>query len=124
VYVLHCYKTTNKIINGKCYIGTHKTKDLDDGYMGSGTYLKRAIEKNGLEAFSKEILHVFDNPEAMFAKEAELVTVDFLMNENTYNLKVGGCGSFQFINANNLSIRNINRENAKNLSISGNAARS
>jgi hypothetical protein len=92
------YKTTNKL-NGKCYIGTHKTKDLNDGYLGSGTLLKRAIAKHGVEHFTKEVLFDFDNPEAMFAKEAELVTQDFLMNENTYNLKVGGFGGFDFLNS-------------------------
>jgi len=71
--------------------------------MGSGKYLKRAQKKNGIENFTKEILFVYDNPEDMYAKEAEIVNEDFLTEENTYNLKVGGSGGWDLINKNNLN---------------------
>nr|NDG05898.1 hypothetical protein [Oxalobacteraceae bacterium] len=91
------YKVTNNI-NGKIYVGSHKTKDLNDKYFGSGKYLNYAFQKYGLENFTKEILFVFDNPKDMYAKEAEIVNEKFLTEENTYNLKRGGFGGFDYLN--------------------------
>lgn len=91
------YKITNTL-NGKFYIGKHQTKNLDDGYMGSGNLVKRAIAKHGLENFTKEILFVFDSEQEMNDKEKELV----VLSEQSYNLCEGGKGGFGYINRNGL----------------------
>jgi hypothetical protein len=96
------YKITNKL-DGKLYIGKHQTKDLNDGYMGSGKHLKRAISKYGNENFEKEILFQYDNEAEMNSKEAELVTEEFCLREDTYNLCPGGKGGFGYINKNGLT---------------------
>ena len=101
------YKITNTV-NNKIYIGSHKTKEINDGYMGSGKYLNYAYKKYGLENFKKEILFVFDNPTDMFNKEAELVNDKFLAEENTYNLKRGGFGGFDYINATGKNLYGMN----------------
>lgn len=92
------YKITNNL-NGKTYIGKHQTKNINDGYMGSGKLLRRAQSKYGIENFTKEILHVFDTEEEMNAKEAELVTKEFCLLESTYNICAGGQGGFGYINS-------------------------
>jgi hypothetical protein len=91
------YKITNKL-DGKIYIGKHQTHDLNDGYMGSGKILNYAINKHGIHNFSKEILFQFDNENQMNAKEAELVTEEFVKEDTNYNLCPGGNGGFGHIN--------------------------
>lgn len=87
------YKITNKL-NAKFYIGKHKTKNLDDGYMGSGKLIKDAIKKHGIDNFKKEILHVFETEDEMNEAEARLV----VLGENSYNLCPGGQGGFGHLN--------------------------
>jgi len=78
----------------------HQTSSLEDDYMGSGKHLRRAIEKYGVENFTKDILHVFDNEQNMRSKEAELVNEEFLSRKDVYNLCPGGKGGFGYINSN------------------------
>ena len=76
------------------YIGAHKTKNKNDGYMGSGKNIRNAIEQDGLEHFQKEILYECSSTREMYKKERELVIV----NPNiSYNLKKGGDGGFDYI---------------------------
>ena len=44
------YKVTN-LLNNKYYIGMHRTTNPNDGYLGSGVAIKKAIKKYGKEAF-------------------------------------------------------------------------
>lgn len=98
----YLYKITN-LINNKFYIGVHKTKNINDGYMGSGKVLRQAIEKYGIENFEKEILEFFDNYHSMMKREKEIVTEEFLCRKDVYNLRKGGDGGFDYVNKNKLN---------------------
>lgn len=104
------YKIINKI-NNKYYIGMHKTNNLDDGYMGSGKLIKRAIQKYGIENFSKEIIFTYDNELDMRNKEKELV----VLSEQSYNLCDGGKGGFGYINRNKLTSGIVSNNSKNNL---------
>ena len=89
--------TTYKIINnlnGKIYIGCHQTKDIDDGYMGSGKLIKRAINKDGIENFTKEIIGTFDSVDQMFIEEQNLIS----KLDPDYNIHSGGNGGWNYVN--------------------------
>ena len=96
------YKIVNKI-NGKYYIGVHKTKNKDDGYMGSGKAIIRAEKKYGIQNFEKIILFECSSEEEMFKKEKELVTEDVVKDRMSYNMKPGGIANFYYINNNGLN---------------------
>lgn len=83
------YKTTNNI-NGKFYYGVHSTNKLDDGYIGSGKLLTRAIKKYGKKSFTREILAIFDTKEEAFLIEKTVVTKILVNDKRCYNVKVGG----------------------------------
>jgi hypothetical protein len=96
------YKITNRLDN-KFYVGAHKTKNKNDEYFGSGLLLERAVNKHGRENFLKEILFDFQNEDDMWKKEAEIVDEDFISRDDTYNIKLGGSGGWDYIIANKLN---------------------
>lgn len=95
------YKITN-LLNGKIYVGKHETYDLDDGYMGSGNLIKKAISKYGIDNFKKEIIKYCIDEADLFKSEAEIVTEEFCKRKDTYNINVGGAGGWYYINSNHL----------------------
>lgn len=83
------YRTIN-LVNNKEYIGQHITDNPNDSYIGSGVLISNAIKKYGKHNFKKEILHVFDSYDEMNQKEIELVNIDYVLRDDTYNVLLGG----------------------------------
>lgn len=54
-YYGYIYKITNNL-NGKIYVGLRTSSCFDKSYWGSGVHIHRAIQKYGVENFSREIL--------------------------------------------------------------------
>jgi group I intron endonuclease len=101
-YIYVIYKTTNTV-NGKFYIGVHRTLNLNDGYMGCGhfkgrkirenldTPFYRALKKYGDSAFVTKILYSFNEESIAYSKEKELIDIK---DPLCYNSKPGGIGGF------------------------------
>lgn len=85
----YVYRIVNNL-NGMEYIGVHSTDNLNDGYFGSGTYLKNAIKKYGKSNFTKQIIQDFQDRQSALNKERELVNPDYVRNKSVYNLVLGG----------------------------------
>lgn len=84
------YVTTN-LVNGKRYIG----RDFYDSpeYLGSGTLLRRAINKYGIENFEKVILEHCDTDEQLSEREAYWIEhFNAVESPMYYNIARGGKG--------------------------------
>ena len=103
------YKTTN-ILDGKSYVGIHVRGKKD--YLGSGTYLNRAIARHGRENFVRVDIDEFDSIEVGLAKERFWIGFLNTIVPGGYNLNGGGGGQF-----------NPSRETRELLSIAGTGRR-
>tara|TARA_Y100000034_G_scaffold58328_1_gene71113 strand:+ start:328 stop:918 length:591 start_codon:yes stop_codon:yes gene_type:complete len=91
------YQITNTN-NGKIYIGCHKTDNIDDDYMGSGKLIKKAINKYGIELFTKKIIGTFESEDQMFDEEKNLIS----KLDPDYNIHPGGYGGWGHIKQNGM----------------------
>ena len=92
------YKTTN-VITGEYYIGSHKTDNPNDDYLGSGRMLRKSIKEYGIEAHKKEVIATFDNREESIALEHTLIKEKRNHDSLCINMNNGG-SSFDYINEN------------------------
>ena len=84
------YKTTNSL-NGRYYIGQHRTKNINDSYLGSGSIILHAIKKYGKNNFNKIILAECISKDDL--DYVENIIVGYHLNDELcYNIKPGGRG--------------------------------
>jgi hypothetical protein len=102
------YQTTN-LINGNIYVGCHATNRLNDSYIGSGKILELAIKKYGKINFKRNTLFMLKTKEKMYMKEKEIVNKQFIENENTYNIREGGGGCWEFVQTVKVKDKNGNK---------------
>lgn len=103
----YIYKTTN-LINNKIYIGQKKSNFFVPSYFGSGTIIKRAVDKYGIDNFKIEIVQWCKNREEL--NNAEIYWIKTLKSQfgfgNGYNICDGGYFSDSFThNPNKEAIR-------------------
>lgn len=84
------YKTTN-LINGKIYIGQHKTDNMSDGYLGSGKLIIQAIKKYGSQNFKRIILQTAETRQQANNVQKHYIKL-FNAQQSGYNIHQGGLG--------------------------------
>ncbi len=99
--VFTVYKTTY-LNTGQYYYGFHETDNPQDGYLGSGIWVKRAVKKYGKKNFRKNVLSTHPTDVEAYAKEVELIKLT-KNDPLCMNLQEGGRGSFRYINEHGLS---------------------
>lgn len=88
----YVYLTTNTI-NGRMYIGKHKSETYDSAYYGSGKILLQAIKKYGLENFNNEILYEANNEKELNEWEKYFINLYLQQyGKRMYNIAFGGDG--------------------------------
>ena len=86
----YIYLTTN-LVNGKRYVGQHKSSEFNPDYKGSGIYLWNSIRKHGVENYTVEMLEECSSQEEMNEKEVYWISFyDAVKRKDFYNITAGG----------------------------------
>ncbi len=105
------YQITHRV-SKKYYIGKTTIERWQNGYMGSGKWIMRAVKAHGKDAFYRAVLYSFDNEEDAFKKEGECVNHEC---EYSYNLRKGGAGGYPQSAETREKIGHANKGNQWNL---------
>jgi group I intron endonuclease len=116
----YIYEIKNNI-NNKTYIGqrkcpANKIPETDIYYMGSGTLLKRAKQKYGLENFSKKIIAIVETQENADILEKVFIALYRAEGKAEYNIADGGQIIFSGENARIVYDKISKAHKGKNLS--------
>jgi hypothetical protein len=102
---MHIVYLTINTKNRKIYIGVHSTENdtIFDGYIGNGiniyqpstnnfpkTIFQKAVKKYGFDSFQRITLFRCATKEEAYDIEATIVSDNFLLREDVYNMKLGG----------------------------------
>lgn len=87
IYMIVCTAGSWK---NKYYIGQHTTKNLDDGYKGSRTLLKKYYKKYPND-YVKSIICYCDSQKQLDEREKECISL-CLGNKDCLNIAIGGIG--------------------------------
>jgi len=91
---------TRNLITDKMYVGQHTTDNMDDNYLGSGTYIKKTIKKYGKENFKVRFCCFCEDQ--LNLDKAEIAYIKYLDSiNNGYNLVDGGGGTSGLIHSEN-----------------------
>ncbi len=96
--MIHFVFSIQNLANGQLYIGKHSTCRLDDDYLGSGTFLTRAIKAHGRHNFERTIISFHPTAREALDAEFELVTEEIVADPRFYNLDLGGQGGWYHCN--------------------------
>lgn len=86
IYVTTC------MVTGRYYIGKHSTKNINDGYLGSGDLIRQSIQKYGKGAHTCKILEIGADENDIRRLEAIAISEQVLADPLCMNKAPGGQG--------------------------------